>query len=226
MNVQRRTVAMATLCLGTGFLIINSCSGEDKSPHPNVVFIMTDQQSFNMMSCTGNQWLSTPNMDKIAKMGYRFNKAYCVNPVCMPSRFSLLTGHYASEVGVKENTSAYDEAKVEEIVSKDALGNIFRKAGYETFYSGKTHLYGTNDVSEYGFSLNGKDPYDGPANFAEKILPELADNKSNKPFFLFLSFLNPHDICYKAGADKRFPDGLSEDKCPRNTKTSGLSKNT
>ncbi|MCX6327459.1 MAG: sulfatase-like hydrolase/transferase [Bacteroidia bacterium] len=43
-------------------------------------------------------------MDKIANMGYRFDKTYCVNPVCMPSRFSLHTGHYASEVGVKENT--------------------------------------------------------------------------------------------------------------------------
>lgn len=72
---------------------------------PNVLFIMTDQQSYNMMSCMGNQWLKTPNMDKMAIMGYRFDKTYCANPVCMPSRFSLLTGHYASEVGVKENTS-------------------------------------------------------------------------------------------------------------------------
>jgi len=68
---------------------------------PNVLFIMTDQQSYNMMSCMGNKSLSTPNMDKIANMGYRFEKTYCANPVCMPSRFSLLTGHYASEAGVK-----------------------------------------------------------------------------------------------------------------------------
>ncbi len=212
MKTQNGKVAIAALCIGTGFLILNSCSGEGKSSHPNVLYIMTDQQSYNMMSCTGNKWLSTPNMDRIAKKGYRFNKAYCVNPVSMPSRFSLLTGHYASEVGVKENTSAYDEDKVNDIISKGALGNIFRKAGYETFYSGKTHLYGTNDVSEYGFSLHGKDPYDGPADFAEKMLPELANSKSKKPFFLFLSFMNPHDICYKAGADKRFPNKLSSDK--------------
>jgi len=212
MKVQNGKVAIATLCLSAGFLIVNSCSRERKSTHPNVIYIMTDQQSYNMMSCTGNTWLRTPNMDRIAKMGYRFNKAYCVNAVSMPSRFSLLTGHYASEVGVKENTSAYDTAEVKKIISTDALGNIFRKAGYETFYSGKTHLYGTNDVSEYGFSLHGKDPYQGPANFAETILPELADSKSDKPFFLFLSFMNPHDICYKAGADKRFPDKLPKDK--------------
>src|ERR1035437_2885886 len=107
---------------------------------PNVLYIMTDQQSYNMMSCMGNKWLSTPNMDKIANMGYRFEKTYCVNPVCMPSRFSLLTGHYASEIGVKENTikggikedsSDYNALKLEKIVSDGALGILLRKAGYE-----------------------------------------------------------------------------------------------
>ena len=177
---------------------------------PNVLFIMTDQQSYTMMSCMGNKRLHTPNMDKIAEMGYRFDKTYCANPVCMPSRFSLLTGHYASEVGVKENTSAWDSAKVKEILESDALGNIFRKAGYETLYSGKTHLYGTKDVSEYGFKLNTTDPYDGPAIYAEKVLDERGKTKRENPFFLFLSFLNPHDICYKAGMDKRYPDKLPE----------------
>lgn len=175
---------------------------------PNVLFIMTDQQSFNMMSCMGNEWLKTPNMDRIAEMGYRFEKNYCVNPVCMPSRFSLLTGHYASEAGVKENTRAWNPDKVKEIITDGALGTIFRKAGYETLYSGKTHLYGTKDVSEYGFTLNNTDPYDGPAIYAEQVLAEIGKSYQTNPFFLFLSFLNPHDICYKAGADNRYPDGL------------------
>jgi choline-sulfatase len=177
---------------------------------PHVLFIMTDQQSHRMMSCAGNQWLRTPHMDAIASRGYRFDKTYCANPVCMPSRFSLLTGHYASEVGVKENTSAYNATKVQQIISKGALGQVFRQAGYQTLYSGKTHLYGTKDVSDYGFTLNSTDPYDGPAIYAEKVLAEIGQAKSARPFFLFLSFLNPHDICYKAGADKRFPEGLPE----------------
>jgi choline-sulfatase len=77
-------------------------------------------------------------------------------------------------------------------------------------YSGKTHLYGTKDVSEYGFKINSTDPYDGPAIYAEKVLAEIGNTKSGKPFLLFLSFLNPHDICYKAGMDKRYPDNLPE----------------
>lgn len=174
---------------------------------PNILYIMTDQQSFNMMSCMGNKWLQTPNMDKIASMGYRFEKAYCSNPVCTPSRFSLFTGHYASEVGAKENTSNFDADKVSSIAASDGLGNVLRSAGYQTLYSGKVHLYGSKDASEYGFTINSIDPYDGPAIYAEQILPDLAKN-NQKPFALFLSFLNPHDICYKAGADKRYPDKL------------------
>lgn len=174
----------------------------------NIILIMTDQQSHNMMSYAGNKWLSTPNIDQIAKNGYMFYNAYCANPVSMASRFSLLTGHYASEVGVKENTSAFDNKKVQEII-KNSIGNLFKKAGYETLYSGKTHLYGTKDVSEYGFKLNNLNPYDGPAIYAEEILPKLG---KEKPFFLFLSFMNPHDICYKAGMDKRFPYDLPKDK--------------
>ncbi|MCX6136433.1 MAG: sulfatase-like hydrolase/transferase [Ignavibacteriales bacterium] len=192
---------------------------------PNVLFIMTDQQSNTMMSCMGNTWLSTPHMDSIAKKGYRFEKNYVANPVCMPSRFSLLTGHYASEVGVKENTSAADVVKVAAITAKSALGNVFRKAGYETLYSGKTHLYGTKDLSEYGFTLDGRDAYDGPALYAEKVLAERAGGKQKKPFFLFLSFLNPHDICYKAGADKRFPDGLPEENVRETKRLLAVQKN-
>ncbi|MCF8381533.1 MAG: sulfatase-like hydrolase/transferase [Bacteroidales bacterium] len=179
---------------------------------PNLLFIMTDQQSYNMMSCAGNEWLNTPNIDEIGEKGYRFDITYCANPVSMASRFSLLTGHYASEVGVKENTENYNREKVIEIASRSSLGNIFRKAGYETLYSGKTHLYGTKDVSEYGFTLHGTDPYDGPAIYAEKALAEIGSGSREKPFFMFLSFMNPHDICYKAGWDKRFPDGLDPAK--------------
>lgn len=209
-------LSLALLLLGSADLFSQS--------KPNVLFIMTDQQSYNMMSCMGNKWLSTPNMDKIASMGMRFEKTYAVNPVCEPSRFSLLTGHYSSEVGVKENTNAYNKQKVQQIVSTDGLGVIFRKAGYETLYSGKTHLYGTRDVSEYGFKLNDLDPYDGPAIYAEKILAEIGSSKQEKPFFLFLSFLNPHDICYKAGLDQRFPGNLSDDNARETIRILDLQK--
>ncbi len=193
---------------------------------PNILFIMTDQQSYNMMSCAGNEWLNTPNIDKLSETGYRFDITYCANPVCMPSRFSLLTGHFASDVGVKENTNnSYDALKVEQIIAKGSIGYIFREAGYETLYSGKTHLYGTKDVSEYGFTIHGLDPYDGPSIYAEKALQEIGNGSQEKPFFMFLSYLNPHDICYKAGMDDRFPDGLTPAKAAETARLLEMQKN-
>lgn len=190
-------------CIALSLIGSNTLLSQTK---PNVLFIMTDQQSYNMMSCTGNKWLSTPNMDRIASQGYRFDNTYCIDPLSMPSRFALLTGHYSSEVDCKDNSSAYNAIKVKQIVSEDALGIIFRKSGYETFYSGKTHLYGTRDVSEYGFKLNNADPYDGPSIYAEQALAEIGESKQNKPFLMFLSFLNPHDICSLTGPSKRFSE--------------------
>ena len=199
-----------TKLLIVGLTIVNLYAfAQDK---PNVLFIMTDQQSYHMMSCMGNEGLHTPNLDKLAQRGYRFNKTYVSNPVCMPSRFSLITGRYSSDVEVKQNLQTWSRDKLPGIVEKYAMGNVFRKAGYETLYSGKIHLYGTYDVSEYGFDFDDDDPYEGPTLFAEKTFAEKAKSKQDKPFLMFLSYLNPHDICYKAGMDSRYPDRLSPDR--------------
>ena len=198
-----------TNCLalfGLSVIPLISNATEVKNVRPNVVFIITDQQSYNMLSSYGNKWVKTPNIDKISQIGTRFDNTYCANPLSMPSRFSLLTGHYSSEVGEKTNGHKFNKEKVAEISQNDGLGFLFRKAGYTTLYSGKTHLMGENESEDYGFELHGLNPYEGPAIYAEKVIPELAQTK--KPFFLFLSFMNPHDICYGAGIDPRYPDKL------------------
>ena len=173
---------------------------------PNVLFIVTDQQSYNMLSSYGNKWLKTPNIDKISQMGTRFDNTYCANPLSMPSRFSLVTGHYSSEVGEKTNGKKFNREKVAQISQSGGLGFLFRKAGYTTLYSGETDFMGENESEDYGFELHGLDVYEGPAIYAEKVLPELAQSK--KTFFLFLAFENPHDICFCAGIDPRYPDKL------------------
>ena len=166
----------------------------------NVLIITTDQQTYNMMSIEGTKPLSTPAMDRLAREGYRFRKAYCINPVSMPSRFALYTGHYSSEVGVKENTHAMDMQKTIDIAASDGMGNLFRKAGYETVYSGKVHLYGKFSMitsSSYGFKQYGTDAYEGPVEFAQEFFAKR--KASDKPFLAVVSFLNPHDICEQAG---------------------------
>ena len=176
---------------------------------PNVIIITTDQQSWNMLSAYGTKPLATPAMDRLARDGYSFRKNYVSNPVCMPSRFSLYTGHYASEVGTKDNTPhPADTRRNIAIATEFGMGNLFRKAGYETFYSGKTHLYTPpgNSPSQkpaplYGFKLEGYDAYEGPVEFARKFF---ANRKAgDKPFLAVFSFLNPHDICEQAGIGRR-----------------------
>ena len=76
--------------------VINLQAQDNKiQKRPNIIFITTDQQSASMMSCAGNPWLKTPAMDYIAQNGVRFTRAYCTNPVCSPSRVSLMTGRFA-----------------------------------------------------------------------------------------------------------------------------------
>ena len=70
---------------------------------PNIIYIMTDQQSANAMSCAGNADLHTPNMDRLAAMGVRFENAYCSLPLSGPSRASMFTGYMPGEVGLTAN---------------------------------------------------------------------------------------------------------------------------
>ena len=98
---------------------------------PNILFICTDQQSATMMSCTGNPWLYTPAMDRLAARGVRFDRAYAANPVCSPARFSMVTGRYPSDIGMRANGSdAFDDS-----IKAEGLGHRLREAGYRPIVS-------------------------------------------------------------------------------------------
>ncbi len=198
-----------TLLFGGALCSAASCA-EQKAPEKlNVLYIMTDQQNYDMMSCMiGNQYISTPNMDRIANSGYNFTNAYCANPVSMPSRFTLSTGMPASSVGVKGNTQATIDKEKLALYSSNAFGNLFSNAGYETVYFGKTHLYGKPEA--YGYDVRTTEPYDEGCKVAVEYLDSrsAASDEEKKPFMMFVSFMNPHDICYSAGLDPRFPDHL------------------
>ncbi|MEK6481479.1 sulfatase-like hydrolase/transferase [Catalinimonas sp. 4WD22] len=166
---------------------------------PNILLIITDQQHANMMSAAGNRWLKTPHIDQLAKKGIRFTKAYVTNPVCSPSRFSMFTGRYPSDIDMRHNASVLDQEKLKEIIPT-AMGFTFKEAGYDTYYGGKSHLpAGGKDASGYGFehliSLDERD------ELAEKTAAFLSNRKSSTPFFAAVNFINPHDICYAAIQD-------------------------
>ena len=86
----------------------NSKHQEGKT-RPNVLLIFTDQQNINMMSAAGNQYLSTPAMDRIAEQGVMFMQSYCTSPVCGPARSSIITGRMPHETGVEWNGNELKE---------------------------------------------------------------------------------------------------------------------
>ncbi len=152
-----------------------------------------------MMSCTGNKYVKTPAMDSLAKAGVRFEKAYCSNPICVPSRFSMFTGRMPHEIGLKENGFPWDEPRdhFPEPVQKEALGWLIRSAGYETTYGGKVHMPDQISAEQLGFNYICEDE---KAELAEACAQYIKEDH-NQPFFLVASFINPHDICHMAMDD-------------------------
>jgi arylsulfatase A-like enzyme len=172
---------------------------------PNILFIWTDQQAPGAMSCAGNPHLHTPAMDSLAENGIRFERTYCTDPICVPSRTSWLTATMPHENGVTFNTE-------DPPVGRPSMATLMRDAGYETGYVGKWHIpHDAADTGWHGFDWvrharnNGMDP-DIPAASIEFLQKE-----RSRPFFLVSSFVNPHDICewarLTAGMGGSLPNG-------------------
>jgi len=132
-------------------------------------------------------------MDSLMKTGMRFELAYCANPVSLPSRYAMMTGHMPSRVNVKANQCGRN-ATVTQAMLQQSMGWLFRKAGYETAYGGKTHLPKGMSPESMGFDFICKDQRDALADECAAFLKRTR----SKPFLLVASFINPHDICYMA----------------------------
>lgn len=161
---------------------------------PNILFIITDQQFADAMSCRmGRAFIHTPTMDRLAQTGTLFTRAYSSNPLCMPWRNSVFTGRYSHETRVTQNAEPVGGLDPKEFV---CLGTYFRNAGYDTAYSGKWHLcFNVKDTNAHGFELlTGKGKNDHDARVTDAATKFLA-RPHDTPFVLVASFLNPHNIC-------------------------------
>ena len=179
-----------------GLLLASSpyLSAQKKERKPNILFIITDQQFAEAMSCRmGNQFLRTPNMDKMAAEGVVFTQAYCSNPISVPSRSSMFTGRYTHETGMTRNPKVKEP--VPEVYNSKLLnmGQYFQQAGYQTAYYGKSHLmYELGNVKESGFEKVIESDVDSVVSLdAVNFLK----TKPSKPFLLVASFTNPHNVC-------------------------------
>jgi len=175
---------------------------------PNILVILTDQQSATMMSCAGNRYFQTPAMDSLAGRGTRFERAYCSFPICIASRFSFMTGRMPSAIDltVANKLHSISDNNIERIpqeVIDHSLGHTMRTAGYETFYAGKHH-FPKMTVEDCGFTVLTRDQRDICADVCADFL--LRRTSLEQPFLLVTSFVNPHDICYLAIRDSMADD--------------------
>ncbi len=172
---------------------------------PNVLLIITDQQSADAMSCRmGREHIHTPVMDSLADQGMLFSRAYAANPLCMPARNALFTGRYPHETGVTMNSVSTSRMDAPEFV---CMGNLFRAAGYETAYFGKWHLcYNAKEPASHGFDNIQISPKQSHDQIATRAAGQFLAREHDKPFLLVVSLMNPHNICEYA-RKQALPDG-------------------
>ncbi len=189
-------------------LILVFCTAPARSAdRPNFIVMMTDDQRWDAMSCAGNKFLKTPNMDRIAAGGARCQNMFVTHALCSPSRASLLTGVYSHTHGVIDNTPKQKPVPA----SIPFVSDHLRKAGYDVAFVGKAHNKGAfrdRDWDHYfGFLDQGRyvNPLiaDGTTGndvehkgWMDDILTDDAvkwlGQKRDKPFCLFLFFKAPH----------------------------------
>ncbi|GIN56799.1 hypothetical protein J8TS2_11180 [Lederbergia ruris] len=108
---------------------------------PNILLITSDQQHWDTIGAFNSE-ISTPNLDRLVREGTVFNRAYCPNPTCTPSRASIITGAYPSQHGAWSLGTKLSEDQL-------TVGEVFRENGYRTGLIGKAHFQPLKDTKEY-----------------------------------------------------------------------------
>lgn len=116
---------------------------------PNVLFLMTDQQRADTLDPAG--MCQTPHLSDLAASGTRFSRCYAANPICSPSRASLLTGLLPHNHGMVDCTHTVEPYRASLKPDLRFWSRDFRDAGYSTGYYGKWHVERSNDLASFGF---------------------------------------------------------------------------
>ncbi len=142
--MNRRDFLKTSLAAGTS-LLSGPLSARDraKRQRPNILWIMMDDGRADTLGCYGRPWAKTPHMDALAAHGVRFETAVVQNPVCVPSRQSMKSGHYPHVFGVMEmgKPAVTEPAYVKKAREVPNLLNAWKEAGVTLTNIGKTHAY-------------------------------------------------------------------------------------
>ncbi len=217
-----RHLALATLVL----ILFMGCKsiGQSKKSldisnldkKPNILLLLTDDQSFNTIQALGNKEVFTPNMDRLVAEGTTFTHAHIMGgntgAICMPSRAMIMTGKYVQKLSTRKGAIA---------ASDKTMPQVLKEAGYTTFGTGKWHnerpsfaksfttggnifMGGMSNhlkVPLHDFDTTGTYPkserhYEDKFSsvlFREAAVDFLENYKEDKPFFAYVAFSSPHD---------------------------------
>ena len=137
---------------------VTSCQQQKKEeakPY-NIVYIMTDDHTAQMMSCYDTRYINTPNLDRIAADGVRFTNSFVANSLSGPSRACMITGKHSHANGFTDNTTCVFDS------SQQTMPKLLRKAGYQTALVGKWHLESLPSGFDYWEILPGQGDYYNP----------------------------------------------------------------
>lgn len=170
------------LCLSASLLA-------DTKNKPNIVIYLADDLSQRDMSLYGNEFIPTPELEKIAADGLVFNHAYVASPACAPSRAAMLTGLMPAKNGAEENHQ-YPKKDVKSLI------NDLKALGYEVAAFGKV-AHGSKARGEsYGFDSyrphSNLYNYDNIGKLDRMVADFFKQRKSDKPLCLFVGTTNPH----------------------------------
>ena len=131
---------------------LTACGGDarQEQERPNIIFIMTDDHTTQAMSCYGGTLIQTPNMDRIAEEGIRFDNCYATNALSGPSRACILTGKFGHMNGFTDNASRFDG-------SQQTFPKLLQEAGYKTGIVGKWHLISEPQGFDYWSIVTGQE---------------------------------------------------------------------
>jgi iduronate 2-sulfatase len=166
---------------------------------PNVLFIMSDDLNASL-GCYGNALVKTPNLDKLAARGVRFNHAYCQFPLCGPSRNSLLTGLHPNSTGIQANAQIFRQT----IPDHHSLPQTFRLAGYFAARIGKLYHYNVPKSI-------GTDGHDDSASWEMECNPAGCDRLIDEPNIFTLTpgqFGGTLSWYASPGSDAQQTDGM------------------
>ena len=135
-------------------VLAQSNSGQVKRPM-NIVYIMSDDHSYQTISAYDKRFINTPNLDWIADHGVRFTNSYVANSLSGPSRACMLTGKHSHANGFTDNTKTFDGGQ-------QTFPKLLQKAGYETAIIGKWHLTSDPTGFNYWDILIGQGDYYNP----------------------------------------------------------------